>query len=270
MKKITVFMIPLLIYIAVLSGGSVSADGTAEISLSTVTADPGNTVDVEIRISKNPGVNTLKIKIGYDSEKLTLLSAKNEGIFERMNYSGSQTIDKNPYVMVWVNTSDIVGDGKIGILQFQVNENAAPGDATLSLTCNFCTNQNYQNVDVMLQNGRIWISGEAQPSAGTPAPSPATGSVAPSAGQITSPTGVTPAPEQTNTPDSTQRTGTPAVDSTPDSAPINSPDPSKNASSTSGASTQGEDSTSSKWWLLLLLLFPAGGATGYFIYKKKL
>lgn len=54
MKKITVFMIPLLIYIAVLSGGSVSADGTAEISLSTVTADPGNTVDVEIRISKNP------------------------------------------------------------------------------------------------------------------------------------------------------------------------------------------------------------------------
>lgn len=127
MKKITVFMIPLLIYIAVLSGGSVSADGTAEISLSTVTADPGNTVDVEIRISKNPGVNTLKIKIGYDSEKLTLLSAKNEGIFERMNYSGAQTIDKNPYIMVWVNTSDIAGDGIIGILQFQVNEKCGSG-----------------------------------------------------------------------------------------------------------------------------------------------
>jgi cohesin domain len=269
MKKITVFMIPLLIYIAVLSGGSVSADGTAEISLSTVTADPGNTVDVEIRISKNPGVNTLKIKIGYDSEKLTLLSAKNEGIFERMNYSGAQTIDKNPYIMVWVNTSDIAGDGIIGILQFQVNENAAPGDATLSLTCNFCTNQNYQNVDVTLQNGGISISGAAQPSTAPPAPSPATGSASPSAGQITPP-GVTPAPEQTNTPDSTQKTGTPAVDSTPDSTLINSSDPSKNVSSTSGASTQGEDSTSSKWWLLLLLLIPAGGATGYFIYKKKL
>ena len=269
MKKITVFMIPLLIYIAVLSGGSVSADGTAEISLSTVTADPGNTVAVEIRISKNPGVNTLKIKIGYDSEKLTLLSAKNEGIFERMNYSGAQTIDKNPYIMVWVNTSDIAGDGIIRILQFQVNENAAPGDATLSLTCNFCTNQNYQNVDVTLQNGGISISGAAQPSTAPPAPNPATGSASPSAGQITPP-GVTPAPEQTNTPDSTQNTGTPAVDSTPDSTPINSSDPSKNASSTSGASTQGEDSTSSKWWLLLLLLIPAGGATGYFIYKKKL
>jgi len=268
MKKIAVFLLPLVICIYLFPGTFVSADGALTISLSAVAADPGNSVDVEVRIAGNPGINSLKIKIGYDSEKLTLLSAKNEGIFETMNYLGAQTIDKNPYIMVWVSASDISEDGKIGVLTFRVNEKAAPGDAVLSLTCSFCSNQNGRDVNAALQNGTIRIAGEVPPSPATPAgdqtPSqtPAPGTAAPSS-EAPNPTA------QTGTSAPSEKTASPSAGGMEASSAPATPDPSASDSPTQGAAEPADSSSSGKWLLLFLLLIPAAAVAAYFLYRKK-
>lgn len=272
MKKIAAFILPLLICAAVLSGGSLFAEEPVTISLTETAADPGSTVDIELRIAHNPGINTLKLKIAYDSERLTLLSAKNEGLFQSMNYSGAQTIDRNPYIMVWINTSDIRGDGKIGVLQFQVKENAAGGDAALALTCDFCTNQNLQNVETALQDGKIRISGETQPAPATPTPSPETVTPNPDRTPTASAQSAGQTGETTGSADPTEKPGTPSpggASSQTASCIQQSPDGADSARPTPGASATDGASSAGKWWLLLLLLIPAGAAAGYFIYKKK-
>lgn len=273
MKKIAVFLLPLVICIYLFPGNFVSADGALTISLSAVAADPGNSVDVEVRIAGNPGINSLKIKIGYDSEKLTLLSAKNEGIFETMNYLGAQTIDKNPYIMVWVSASDISEDGKIGVLTFRVNEKAAPGDAVLSLTCSFCSNQNGRDVNAALQNGTIRIAGEVPPSPATPAgdqtPDPGLPSQTPAAGTA-APSSEAPNPTaQTGTSAPSEKTASPSAGGMEASSAPATPDPSGSDSPTQGAAEPADSSSSGKWRLLFLLLIPAAAVAAYFLYRKK-
>lgn len=138
------------------------------ISLSSVSGKPGDTVTVEINIANNPGFNTLKLKIGYDSHDLTLVSAENSGILSGMQYVGSQTIDKNPYVMVWAQAGNVTEDGKAGVLTFKINDGAYSGDAEFSFACEFCTDQNQQHVDVSVSSGAVSISGGSdRPAEGT-------------------------------------------------------------------------------------------------------
>ena len=172
MRKIAAFVLLVLFCVTLLPCRFLSAENGAELSLTEAEAAPGDTVTVEVKLSGNPGINSLKIKIGYDAAKLTLLSAESGGAFEEMGYIGAQTIDVNPYIMVWSRAADVTGDGSIGFLTFRVGETASPGTAALTLTCDFCTNQALQDVAVTTRGGSVRISGDSTASA-SPSPTPA-------------------------------------------------------------------------------------------------
>ncbi len=159
-KIITVFILTALLIALAIPKGHVEAAGEAEFSLSPASGHAGDTVTVKINISDNPGISGLKIKIGYDGSRLTLISAENSGILSGFMYTGSQTIDVNPYVMVWANAGNTNENGEIGTLTFKINDAAAPGDADLDLVCDFCTNQDLENVDFDVTGGSITITGE--------------------------------------------------------------------------------------------------------------
>ena len=250
MRKIAAFVLLVLFCVTLFPGRILSAEKGAELSLKGEAAAPGDTVTVEVKISDNPGINTLKIKIGYDDARLTLLSAESGGVFKDMGYLGAQTIDVNPYIMVWSRASDVSEDGTIGFLTFRVSESADPGDAALTLTCDFCTNQALLDVAVTTQDGNVQISG-ASP-AQTPAGS--TGSAV---------------PEETTAPQQT-----PAAASSPQNAPASSPAaPSETerpeTASPKVPSERDEDTEASRMWLLLLLLIPIAAAAAVLIYRKK-
>ena len=268
MRKIAAFVLLVLFCVTLFPYRFLSAENGAELSLTETEAAPGDTVTVEVKLSGNPGINSLKIKIGYDAAKLTLLSAESGGVFKEMGYIGAQTIDVNPYIMVWSRAADVTGDGSIGFLTFRVSETASPGTAALTLTCEFCTNQALQDVAVATRSGSVRIFGDSTASTAPSSPTPAapTGNDA-SAGPQQTPGA---SPDSSETP--SEETVTPEQPAeTASSSEPGSPNISETISRTDASAPAGDDDTSPSrlWLLLLLLLLIAAVAAAFLIYRKK-
>ena len=266
MRKIAAFVLLVLFCVTLFPCRFLSAENGAELSLTETEAAPGDTVHVER--SGNPGIISLKIKIGYVAAELTLLSAESGGAFEEMGYIGAQTIDVNPYIMVWSRAADVTGDGSIGFLTFRVSETASPGTAALTLTCDFCTNQALQDVAVTTRSGSVRIFGDSTASAAPSSPTPAapTGndaSVAPQQTPGASPDSSETPSEETVTPEQPAETAS--------SSEPGSPNISETISRTDASAPAGDDDTSPSrlWLLLLLLLLIAAVAAAFLIYRKK-
>ncbi len=106
----------------------------------------GNTIQVPIKMTHNPGINYLSLKIEYDSSALQLVSADNQGLLTNSMYQSSQYIDNNPYIMLWASAAQSANVGDVVILTFKVLENAVEGKYPITITCNEAYNQNNEDV----------------------------------------------------------------------------------------------------------------------------
>lgn len=266
------------------------AADTMNISLSSASGKPGDTVTVEIEISNNPGFNSLKLMIGYDSQNLTLVSAENSGILSGMQYVGSQTIDKNPYIMVWAQAGNVTENGKAAVLTFKINDEAYSGDTAFSFECDFCTNQDIKYVDYSLSSGSVSISGGKDRPAGAATPTPSGGQTGsdsqtqapsngtqnndtPSSGNSDTQSGTTPSSSgegsQQGSDQNTGNTGSQG-NSGNNSTNNNSSGSNNSGNNTAGTGADGtDDSERTLWPLWFLLLIPVCGIAGYVVYRKK-
>lgn len=88
MKKIYKAISVMLVLVTTLSVFSVIATASRKptITVDTVSANPGDTIKVEVKISGNTGVAGALLKISYDS-KLTLTGAENGDAFGRLTFT---------------------------------------------------------------------------------------------------------------------------------------------------------------------------------------
>ena len=98
-----------------------------------VTAYAGKTVEVTVDLKNNPGIANLKLSLSYDREALTLVEVRNAGLIPGA-FASSQSLDTDPYLMVWANASDVAANGTLVTLVFAVDENAAEGVVDVSAT----------------------------------------------------------------------------------------------------------------------------------------
>ena len=78
-KVILLVLIILLLVPFVVSTNAFSSENAA-ISADCVDAVPGDTVDVNISLSNNPGIVSATIKVYFDSSVLTLLNVSDAGV----------------------------------------------------------------------------------------------------------------------------------------------------------------------------------------------
>lgn len=138
-----------------------SAASTPTISVSTVEAKPGDTVNVKINMANNPGVTSVLLTIGYDSSILTLTKVTDGGILGSQFHSDAY---KNPYTLCWANdtaTSNIKKNGTIVTLTFKVSNTAKSGNYPISVSYD---KDNYEIIDkdmnpvtFSLSNGAITV-----------------------------------------------------------------------------------------------------------------
>jgi hypothetical protein len=130
-----------------------------DLVLSSEEAMAGETVDVVVNLSNNPGITSLVFKVYYDQSLLTLTKVTyNTGM-------GGQTVSPkiltSPVTLYWVNgLEDYSGDGLFATLTFTVSENAKEGDVaaiTVSHNPDDVFNVKEENVGMNITAGQITV-----------------------------------------------------------------------------------------------------------------
>jgi len=98
------------------------------VSATAVTGAPGETVDVEIVMHNNPGIVSMVMRVGYDSDVLTLKGVTDAKILGTAVHSDDYT--RNPYQLTWANdlaTTNFTANGTLVTLHFEIAANAQAG-----------------------------------------------------------------------------------------------------------------------------------------------
>lgn len=134
------------------------------ISAEEIAVSAGREVRIMLKLSNNPGINSLRLKIAYDPGVFTLVSASDQGIFGRAPTS-SKNITVNPYTMVWVSDGNTTENGGLVELVFRVSETAEVGTKHIALTAEQVFNQAEEVVAVAAKdisvNVRKFAPGDA-------------------------------------------------------------------------------------------------------------
>ncbi len=144
-----------------------------ELSFGNVSCKSGDTIDVPLIVSNNPGIIGIQTQFYFDKDLLTPVSVETAGglkgndKFVTTNMSWWEN-GANPEAPNYVSVSSmantvISGDGEVFILRFKVNENAPSTITALrSSSAYFGDSQNNEVDSVLSYNGSVSISGTAK------------------------------------------------------------------------------------------------------------
>ena len=110
------------------------------VSVSSATANPGDTFKLSVSLKNNPGINTFSFGIDYDETKLELID-----VDINKNLGGQFAFIEKA---VWLNGEDIKTDGEVLTLEFRVLEKAEKGDTKVKVTYDEGDIANYAEEDV--------------------------------------------------------------------------------------------------------------------------
>ena len=161
MQKLIAFILLVTLTICCCSFAAAASE-IPTISVSDISADAGDTVDVEVSLENNPGIVTLSLLVKYDESVLKLTKVTDTGLFPGKTHSSDY---KQPYTLYWDNGSsgkDITVEGKIATLTFEIAENAVSKDYKLEISCDSENTINYglNYVDFAVEGGVITVNGK--------------------------------------------------------------------------------------------------------------
>lgn len=131
---------------------------TITVESKNVTA--GETVDVDIAITSNPGVTIVRLAVEYDASILTLIGFEDAGVLQN-NMAGTNYA--SPYTLYWNGNllkENIIATGGIGTLKFKVKDDATVGTAAnVSVTAgtNDILNANLSAVSLSATKGTLTV-----------------------------------------------------------------------------------------------------------------
>ncbi len=126
-----------------------------EITVCDARANKGQ-VKVPITLDYNPGISTLLLKIGYDSEVFTLSEVIDGEILGEAVHSDKLTAD--PYTLSWENdlsTTDIPATGVIATLVFDIKEEAVMGNYNITVTKGQAANSALELFETSCTDGTV-------------------------------------------------------------------------------------------------------------------
>ena len=152
-----VMIVCLLMLSDMLSCFAVSSK-TPSIVIDSARGKAGDTVDVIITMSDNPGFVSANLYVNYDEDLLTLKNVKDGGLLSGATHSDNYT---SPYGLCWVNDlakENFKVNGVLATLTFEISKNAKPCKTTISLEQDIL-NCDIENVAFELGKGSVEVTG---------------------------------------------------------------------------------------------------------------
>ena len=136
----------------------VSAAGNGTIAMSSGSGKQGDTITLDVNMSKNPGLVTMTIKVTYDTNVLQLTSVSDPKLLV-----GSQlnTTYGSPYTISWVDgsaTANNTKTGKIASFTFKIKDNAKVGATNVNLQFVDSFDTNYSENTFTVTSGKITVN----------------------------------------------------------------------------------------------------------------
>ena len=132
----------------------------AQLRVGTAAANPGDTVQIPIRLEASTGLVAARLKISYDSNTMALVAVSDGGILGEHVFGAD--LASNPYIVVWENglaASNYTGTGTLVTLTFRVKDNAPEGSYPVSVTYDSeeVYNKDLENVELSVVNGSVQV-----------------------------------------------------------------------------------------------------------------
>lgn len=103
---------------------------------SSVSGQPGDTVDVIVSLWSNPGITSMVLNVDYNSDVLELVKIQDAQLLsEHAIMTTSPDVTMNPYRVIWmIGTSDSTSNGKLATLTFKIKDTAVEGKYGVTIT----------------------------------------------------------------------------------------------------------------------------------------
>jgi len=152
--------------------GIVEELNTPTFSVSSAKAKPGDTVELTVDMSNNPGITSLMVSVSYNDSYISLASYP---VFSDIftESLGSGDLAMIPYNLLCMeDVEDITEDGTLATLTFKVAENAPSGDYTVAISYEEEAVFNVKLEDVFFETvaGKITVEGDIPEVTGEDAP----------------------------------------------------------------------------------------------------
>ncbi len=128
MKRVVKRIVSLTLAVAIMVACFVfapvlSASAAETVAITAITNEiDSETFSVDVNITSNPGIVSLRLFVEYDTNVVTLTGAEDKGVLGTSQFTDTF---KSPFAMVWSNgtaTENITFTGTIASLTFKVNE----------------------------------------------------------------------------------------------------------------------------------------------------
>ena len=164
MKKTIVFLLILALAISLLMPVYVSAESgqPATVYADNVTAS-GDTVEVSVRISNNPGLAAFLINLKYDRTVFSIAKQDGELAITQGNFSSAGTLigteNKSGCKVTWFNTNDVRSDGILFKVILNVADGAEIGKypINVSYSTKDTVNKDEELVPMSCANGSVTV-----------------------------------------------------------------------------------------------------------------
>lgn len=137
-KGLYIFLCVLLTLIMTVWINTVYATGSLTITVESVSATPGDVVDLNLTVNNNPGFNALTVGIVYP-DGLSQINIVNN-IADLTLTKGSSN--------VWDSAEDYKGNGTLATVSVKIADDVAPGAYTIRLLNCMAANENFSAVHV--------------------------------------------------------------------------------------------------------------------------
>ena len=140
------------------------------ITVSSLTADTGSTVEIPIIMENNPGVAAVSLDVTYDNTKLSLASVEDGKILGTSTFLSGKDLTMVPYTLNWddLSSENNTGNGTLAVLTFNVLDSDAT-DTSIKVSVNQKSTFNVDFEDVVFETheGLITINKSSQDSTTT-------------------------------------------------------------------------------------------------------
>ena len=117
---------------------------TGQYVVSNQTVSAGEEFQLDVAVTNNPGVVTLRFKVEYDETALELLGVENKGLFQ--GYTAPSPTISSPYTLRWADSlaaENNTADGVVCTLHFRA---LASGNSSIKISHMEARNVNGQKV----------------------------------------------------------------------------------------------------------------------------
>ena len=160
MKKVLAILVSTVLLLSILCISAPAAPAAFDVSLGTVSASAGSTVDVPITVNNNTGIWGFQFTVSYDANALNL-----DGITVDQAWSNMGIMDiasgANPGSVQGMASSfnNSTATGSMGILHFTVKQGATAGDYALETAWrpNDCIDADSNEVQTNVTPGKITV-----------------------------------------------------------------------------------------------------------------